>query len=114
MAEETNVSQSQPEAFPAAAEEARSGLGDKVGNLVQEVKDTWQSATAAVSDRVESVKATVERTVQAVPGAVHDTTAALGRAFDLPAHVRRHPWLVMGGALLLGVVVGQLVGRWRR
>jgi hypothetical protein len=32
-------------------------------------------------------------------------------AFDLPAHVRRHPWLMVGGALLLGFVVGNWGGR---
>jgi ElaB/YqjD/DUF883 family membrane-anchored ribosome-binding protein len=113
MVAETNVIKQKPEALRAEMEETRTNLTDKLETLEQGIKDTWQGATAAVTDTVEGVKATVESTVQAVQGAVQDTTEAVGRAFDLPAHVRRHPWLMMGGALLLGIVVGNLVGRRR-
>lgn len=34
--------------------------------------------------------------------------------FVAPAHVRRHPWLMLGGALLLGVAAAILAGRLRR
>ena len=46
--------------------------------------------------------------------AVHETAEAMGGFLNVPAHVRRHPWLMVGGALLLGVVLGNLAGRWRR
>jgi ElaB/YqjD/DUF883 family membrane-anchored ribosome-binding protein len=114
MAEEISVIEREPEALRVEVEETRAGLVDKLETLEQGIKDTWQGATAAVSDSVESVKATVETSVQAVQGAVHGTTEAMGRAFDFPAHVRRHPWLMVSGALLLGVVAGHLVGRTRR
>ena len=57
---------------------------------------------------------TVATTVEAVQGAVHDTGEALERAFYIPAHVRRHPWLMLGGALFVGYVVAILIGRPRR
>jgi ElaB/YqjD/DUF883 family membrane-anchored ribosome-binding protein len=114
MAGVTSVIERGPDALRAEVEETRAGLVDKLESLEQGIKDACQDASAAVSDTLESVKATVETTVQAVQGAVHDTGEAMGRAFDFPAHVRRHPWLMAGGALLLGVMAGRLVGPPRR
>jgi ElaB/YqjD/DUF883 family membrane-anchored ribosome-binding protein len=114
MAEESNVVEREPEALRAEVDETRARLVDKLHTLEHRVVDSWQDASTAVAETVENVKATVETTVHAVQGAVHDTTAGMGRVLDVPAHVRRHPWLMLGGALLLGVVAGRLVGRWRR
>jgi ElaB/YqjD/DUF883 family membrane-anchored ribosome-binding protein len=91
-----------------------STLMDKLETLEQGVRDTAQGANAAVADTAEGLKVATQSTVRAVQGAVHDSAQALGRAFDLPAHVRRHPWLMVGGAVLAGVVVGRLAGRRRR
>jgi hypothetical protein len=110
MAEEAVVLNEEREAIREEMQESRAGLADKMEALEQGVKDAWQGVTEAVED----VKETVATTVQAMQGAVHDTGKAIGWAFDVPAHVRRHPWLLVGGALFLGVVVGSLVGRARR
>lgn len=108
MAEEIGIGRESQD-LRAEAEETREGLVDKLETLEQGIKDTWQGATSAMSETVDSVKATVGTTVQAVQGAVHDTGAAMGRAFDLPAHVRQYPWLMVGGALVLGWAAGYLV-----
>jgi ElaB/YqjD/DUF883 family membrane-anchored ribosome-binding protein len=84
---------------------------DRPETLEQGVRDTAQGANAAVADVAEGLKAAARSTVRAVQEALHDSAQAVGRAFDLPAHVRRHPWLMVGGAVLAGVVVGRLVGR---
>jgi ElaB/YqjD/DUF883 family membrane-anchored ribosome-binding protein len=114
MAEASRGLDRKPEALRAEVAETRARLADKLEIMEQGIKATWQSATAAVSDTVESAKATVETTVREVQGAVQSTNAALGWAFDYPAHVRRHPWLMVGGALLLGLAVGSWLGRPRR
>ncbi len=87
---------------------------EKCETFEQGIRDTWQGANAAVKDGLVSAQATVETTVQAVRGALQDAGGAVGRALDVPAHARRHPWLLVGGALLLGLVAGRLVSRVRR
>jgi hypothetical protein len=37
-------------------------------------------------------------------------TVALQRTFDLPSQVEQHPWLVFGGALLVGYMLGSCGG----
>jgi ElaB/YqjD/DUF883 family membrane-anchored ribosome-binding protein len=125
MAEETSPIDREPKPLQMGVEEPRASLVDKLGTLEEGIKDAWHGATAAATRVVEGVKAATETTVHAVQGAAettahaaqgaaHSTSKAMGRAFDVPAHVRRHPWLLVGGAMLLGVAAGYLVGRLRR
>ena len=114
MAEAITQCDNESKAIRAGMEEPRSGLVDKIETLEQGIKDSWQTATETVSETMDSVKATVETTVHAVQGAVHDTTDAIGHAFDLAAHTRRHPWLMLGGAVLAGFAVQTLLGRLHR
>jgi ElaB/YqjD/DUF883 family membrane-anchored ribosome-binding protein len=114
MAEETCLIEREPEAIRAEAEETRGGLAGKLGTLEQGIKDTWQGATAAATRTAEGVKSAATTTMHAMQGAAHSTGEAMGRAFDFPAHVRRHPWLMVGGAMLLGMAAGYLVRRARR
>jgi hypothetical protein len=114
MTEETRVIERGPEAIQAEVEETRGGLAGKLGTLEQGIKDTWQGATAAATRTAEGVKSATTTTMHAMQGAAQSTGEAMGRAFDLPAHVRRYPWLMVSGAMLLGVAAGYLVGRLRR
>jgi ElaB/YqjD/DUF883 family membrane-anchored ribosome-binding protein len=112
--EEVAVIEPTPEGIRAEMVETRAGLSEKVEQLEQGIKDTWEGATTAVGATVESVKSMVADSAQSVRDAVQDTGRAIGRAFDLPAHVRRHPWATLGGAILLGVLTGLIVSRRRR
>jgi ElaB/YqjD/DUF883 family membrane-anchored ribosome-binding protein len=80
---------------------------DNVEAVEVGIRSAVQSATNAVRDSA----AGVEETVQAVQAASLGVIEKVRRAFDLSAHFRRHPWLTVGGALLVGVVLGQLAGR---
>ncbi len=82
-------------------------------------------ANAAVSETVEAVTDLVGSSAQAVGGAAQDvaramgtgaadTAEAMGRVLDLPRHVSRAPWLMMAGAIFVGVIAGILVGHARR
>ena len=91
---------------------------DRLEAFEQGVASAWHRAEASVIDFLASVRANVRRGsaavatgANAVRGAVHDATDASGWALNFPAHVRSHPWLAVGGALLLGVVVGRLGSR---
>jgi ElaB/YqjD/DUF883 family membrane-anchored ribosome-binding protein len=114
MAEETSSIDREPKTLQMGVEEPRASLVDKLETLEERVKDTWHGATGAASRMAAGVKSAAETTAHAVQGAAHSTSKAMGWAFDLPAHVRRHPWAMMGGALLLGVAAGYLLGRLRR
>ena len=125
MAEKTSPIDGGPETHQAGLEDPRASLTDKLGTLEEGITDAWHGATAVATRAVEGVKSATGTTVHAVQGAAdstvhavqkaaHSTSKAMGWAFDLPAHVRRHPWATVGGAMLLGVAAGILVGRLRR
>jgi ElaB/YqjD/DUF883 family membrane-anchored ribosome-binding protein len=85
--------------------------------LEQGVKDTAQGVAAVATDAADAVKETAgvtadafKETVDTVKGAAHDAVASVKDAFD----VWRHPWLLLGGAAILGFVVGTLTRRNRR
>ncbi len=125
MAEKSAVRQKEPEVSRKGVAEGPASLGDKLETLGQGIKAAWQSASAAIVDTEKDVEDGLEtmvgeiegaasETAHALGGAARETAHALGWAFDLPAHARRHPWLLVGGAVLLGLLVGKLVGGRRR
>ncbi|HZY89369.1 MAG TPA: hypothetical protein VFE78_31390 [Gemmataceae bacterium] len=107
MLAETSVIEREPEALRVEVNQTRTGLLAKMEALEQGIKDTWAGANEAVVDAAESA-------AQAIQGAARGTGEAVERALDLPRQARRHPWLVVCGGLVLGVVVCALVvGRLR-
>jgi ElaB/YqjD/DUF883 family membrane-anchored ribosome-binding protein len=103
-------------------EDTRTALTEKLETLEQKVTDTVQEATAAVSDTVTSIKESVTDTVSTVKDSVQDTVTAVKDSvqggvdtvkdwFDIPAHVDQHPWLAMGGSVLLGYCVGHVLNK---
>ena len=79
-------------------EGTRESLTHKLEALEDRLLTSVHQATSAVSDTAQSVKETMHDGVEAVKGAV-----------DVPAHVDRHPWLMMGGSLLCGILVANLL-----
>jgi hypothetical protein len=59
------------------------------------VKQTVEGAQASVEGIVENVKETVGETVEAVQ-----------RTFDLHHQMEQHPWLLFGGATVVGYLLG--------
>jgi ElaB/YqjD/DUF883 family membrane-anchored ribosome-binding protein len=102
-----------PEVIRSQIEETRSSLTEKLETLEQEVKETVVEARTAVTETVETVKETVENTVEAVKETVQGTVETVKHTFDLPGHVDRHPWAMVGGSLLAGFVVGGFLPRPR-
>jgi ElaB/YqjD/DUF883 family membrane-anchored ribosome-binding protein len=80
-------------------EEKREALTAKLETLEQKVVDS----VSAVTQTVASVQEKVHEGVESVKGAV-----------DVKAHVDRHPWLMLGGAVLGGFVLGDLLLATRR
>jgi cell division septum initiation protein DivIVA len=85
--------------------ETKSQLSDKLESLEHQVSDTVQSTGTAVNDTV----AAVQKTVDSVTGAVQDAVQSVSNAFDVRRQFDRHPWLVLGGALVVGYLAYELL-----
>lgn len=77
-------------------EEAKSRLSAKIDTLEQQynVVENVQQAGTAVAATVEAVQATAH--------AVNEAVETLHSAVDVESHIRKHPWLCMGGSVALG------------
>lgn len=78
--------------------ETREHLSEKLECLEQKIVHSVQGASSAVQETMTNVKETL-----------HEGVETAKDAFDLPAHVERRPWLMLGGAVLCGYVLGTLL-----
>jgi ElaB/YqjD/DUF883 family membrane-anchored ribosome-binding protein len=107
-------------------EDKRTSMSEKLELLEERVRDTLQETRSAVEGIVENVKETVDETVgvvketvegarstvdnlmENVKGTMDDTATMVKKSFDLHYQVEQHPWLMVGGS----VMVGYLLGSW--
>jgi ElaB/YqjD/DUF883 family membrane-anchored ribosome-binding protein len=126
MAERADDLQQDIEEARHGIEETRASMTEKLELLEERVRETLEETKSAVEDIVENVKGTVDETVGAVretvdgakstvedivenvKGTMDETVTTVKQAFDLSYQVDRHPWLMFGGAVLLGSVIGNL------
>ena len=110
-------------------EETRASMNEKLELLEERVRDTLEETRTAVGDIVDNVKGTVEETVDAVKETVDgakstvenivenvketmdDTVTKVKRSFDLRYQVEQNPWLMVGGAVVVGSILGSLMKR---
>jgi len=110
-------------------EETRASMTEKLELLEERVRETIEGTKSAVEDMVENVKGTVDETVEAVKGTVDeakstvedivenvkgtmdDTVTMVKQSFDLPYQVEQHPWLMLGGSVLVGCLLGGMLSR---
>jgi hypothetical protein len=81
---------------------AQSAMAEKLEGVEKQIRDTVAGAESAVDDVVSSVKGTISETVHSVK-----------QTFDLPYQTREHPWLVLGGSVLVGFLIGGRRGATR-
>lgn len=94
-----------PEVIRQQMAETKTQLVEKLETLEQQVSDTVQSTGTAVTATVGAVQETVGN----VTDAVHDAVEKMSHAFDIRRQMDRHPWLVLGGAVLVGGVAHHLL-----
>jgi ElaB/YqjD/DUF883 family membrane-anchored ribosome-binding protein len=92
-------------------DETRADLAKKVEKLEEAVRETVLSATEGVGETIETVKSTVQETVDTVQQTVQQTVHSVQQTFDLNYQMQRRPWLLIGGSVVAGFVVGALVSR---
>lgn len=81
----------------------RVAIAEKLGAIEQHVGTTMQHARTMMTQVADKTTTSV-----------HDTLQATKEAFDPRVHVARHPWVFVGGTVVLGFAVGTLYRRgWR-
>jgi ElaB/YqjD/DUF883 family membrane-anchored ribosome-binding protein len=102
-----------PEQIEREMELTRESLTEKVAALEHQVVGTVQTAADTISETVEAVKSFVNQAPAAVSDSVHHAAEAVGESmrevFDITGHVRRHPWVAVGSAALLGCMASWLL-----
>jgi hypothetical protein len=94
-------------------EQTRASLSEKIELLEQHVVETVHNATGAVTETMDTIKDAAEETLGTVRQGVQETVKSVRQTFDLPLQVRRHPWYMVGGAVLAGYVAGTALERRR-
>ena len=83
--------------------QTRIAIAEKLGAIEQHVGSTMRHA-----------RATMNQVADKTTSSVHETLKATKEAFDPRVHVTRHPWVFVGGTMVLGYAVGALYRRgWR-
>jgi len=98
--------------------ETRASLSEKLETLEQKVVGTVEDATTAVNETVDVIKESVQGTVAAVNETVKDSVETVKESmetvkdwFDVSAHVREHPWAMVGGSVAVGYCLGTVLGK---
>jgi hypothetical protein len=84
-------------------------LSGMAGDLQHQVSETVQSTGRAVTASAEAMQESVETITEAV----HDMVRSVSNAFELRRHVETHPWISLGGSLLLGYLAFDVSERRR-
>ena len=112
----------------------RSSLAEKLETLENKVVHSVETAGAAVEDTVDKVLGTVEHATATVGDTINKVSSTVGGAVDslkdrmaateetlkstvhavrerisLSCHVRKHPWLMMGGGVMAGYWLDHLL-----
>ena len=96
----------------AAVTENRGRVEERVQETVDGVKSTVESALEGfkqVQEMVDGAKGAVDEILECVKGTVNDTAERMKPATDLLDYVQQNPWLLLGGAILMGYMVGSLM-----
>jgi ElaB/YqjD/DUF883 family membrane-anchored ribosome-binding protein len=88
-----------------------SGTVETVTDFVEKVPETVETVKETIAETVSTVSDTVQHTVGAVKETVADTVESVKSFFDIPYQVDRHPWLMLGGSVLMGYLGGRLLPR---
>ncbi len=94
MALETTLTEKRPGQLGAGSPESGHALMDTMEAVEQGARDGMHQAQDAV-----------EATRKAARAAVGGTADAFTWAIDVPGHIARHPWILVGAAVLVGFLI---------
>jgi hypothetical protein len=105
MTLETTLPENRTGQLGAESPQTGHGFADTMEVVEDGVRDGVHQAHDAVTGAAGAVTDGVEATGRAVRAAAHDTADAFAWALDVPGHVARHPWLLVGAAVLVGLLI---------
>ena len=91
--------------------ETRNAISEKLEILEHRFQETVQGTRTAVEEVVDRTKSTVEEMVDRVRDTADDFVDRTKQTFDPTYQVQQHPWAMVGGAILVGYVLGTLEPR---
>jgi len=94
-------------------EETRTSLTEKLETLEDKLVSTVSETKSAITDTVQETKAAITDTVCTVKESVHEGVETVKDWMDIQGHVRERPWLMLGGSILAGFALGNLLGERR-
>jgi hypothetical protein len=100
--------------------QTRSALTEKMELLENQVLGTVRDTTTTVSGTVHELTSTLSTTVHEVGNTVRETTldvratlheaaATVRDSLDISRQMQEHPWLMLGGSVVVGYVGGRLL-----
>ena len=105
MTFETTLTEKRSGQLGAGSPEPGHGLAATMEAVEQGVKDGMHQAHDAVTGAAGAVTDGVEATGRAARAAVRGTGDAFAWALDIPGHVARHPWILVGAVVLVGLLI---------
>lgn len=88
---------------------------DLIRQRMEKTRESLTHKLESLEDKllgsVEETKSAVRETVAQVKETMHEGVETVKDAVDVPAHVERRPWLMFGGAVLGGYLIGSLLMR---
>jgi ElaB/YqjD/DUF883 family membrane-anchored ribosome-binding protein len=100
-------------------EELRAAVTENVGRVEKRVQETVDGIKSTVEnalegfkqvqETVDGAKGAVDEILEHVKGTVNDTAERIKPATDLLDYVQQNPWLLLGGAILMGYIAGSFM-----
>ena len=91
-------------------EETKLQLAAKLQSLEKQVVEKVQST----EDTVKATVGAVQETVESVTDVVQSAAQSVSQVLDFQTHIKRHPLLVFGGAVLAGFLMAEFFSSSRR
>ena len=90
-----------PEMIRKQMEQTKLQLAEKLESLEQQVSTTVHTTETAVNATMGAV--------ETVTGAVHNAVDSVANLLDVSRHVEKNPWLVVGGAVVVGYLAAEFL-----
>jgi ElaB/YqjD/DUF883 family membrane-anchored ribosome-binding protein len=107
----TSPPEQTPEEVQGQMRDTRAHMSGRIHALGDKVLGMARDAAGAVDDAARGVGEAVHAAGGQVRAASESALASVRRALDVRTHVRRHPWLAVGGAVALGFIFARFTGR---
>jgi len=98
------------EALEGQVVETVSSTAGAVQDTTHSVQETVTGAVDAVKETVSTVTDKVQETMTTVTDKLQETVQTVSDAFNLRLQSERHPWVVFGGAVVVGCIAGSTLG----